>query len=199
MKKINNFRYLLLNILLVSSLTFLVGCTSTSQGPSNQVKENIKQEEQENIGTTSKEEKSEKTDKTTNKPQQIINVVKEVADYEVTVLKNKKNATKETSPPYEVIVNTGTNDIKSCWQAKYFNYKIMKELYTNEKTKNIISRVQFTAWGYLQSSVGSTDGKNLNWDDFQQTLFWDELKKYKDDKSKKLKNRTFGESINNNC
>lgn len=110
---------------------------------------------------------------------------------------------QETTPPYQIVINAGANDISSCYYAKNIAYDILHKLYTDDATKNKISRVRFNAANYASVSLGYNDafqdGKELDWSG--QTNFWNTMMKYKsyEDETGDLQNRTWGVYIGSDC
>ena len=127
-------------------------------------------------------------------------IVKNVGDYEVTIWDTDGNFATESSTPYEVIVNTQPNTFSSCFDAKNSLYEIMKNLYSDSQLNGKIARVQFTAWGYLKSSLGYDDAKNLKWD-VGPSNYWKVTLQYKDyeDTSSPLTQQTWGVKIDGSC
>jgi hypothetical protein len=110
---------------------------------------------------------------------------------------------QETTPPYQIVINAGANDISSCYYAKNIAYDILHKLYADDATKNKISRVRFNAANYASISLGYNDafqdGKELDWSG--QTNFWNTMMKYKsyEDETGDLQNRTWGVYIGSDC
>jgi len=143
------------------------------------------------------EEGEEQLEEAPSPLEEIESVVKSIGDFEVTIWDKKgKLANKKTSPPYDVVVNSGPNQIESCFFAKNTLYEVMKSLYTNEATKDNIARVKFSAYGHLKASLGATDGRDLTWDSGPSN-FWTVLLQYKpyEDESGPLKQRTYGVAL----
>jgi hypothetical protein len=123
---------------------------------------------------------------------------------EITIWDSKGNFAKETTkPPYEVIVNAGKGDIASCFYAKNVAFEVMKKLYSDEIVKDKISRVLFTSWGHLRTSLGSEDGLKMDWSPVatSPTGYWTTMMKYKsyEDETGPLSQRTWGKEIANDC
>ena len=121
--------------------------------------------------------------------------------YELTIWTVDDNLAKANSkPPFEVIINTSNGQISDCFAAKNILFGLMKTAYTNDQTKDKISRLQFTAWGQLKASLGSKDAV-FNWNDAGPTNFWTTLQKYKSyvDEISPMDERTFGVRINKSC
>ena len=77
---------------------------------------------------------------------------------------NGRFAASYSKPPFVIIINTTSSDISSCFDAKDKLFSIMKALYTSSETKSKISRIRFSAFGYLQASLGSSD-LGFSWSD----------------------------------
>ena len=122
--------------------------------------------------------------------------------FEVTVWDMNANIlSKDTTPPYEVIVNGNFSKDRECFDAKYSLFEIMKRLYTDSSLKNKIARVKVTIPYQLRASLGSEDAAGLNWNNFKHSLFWRTLLKYKsyEWESGPLSQRTYGVKINQAC
>lgn len=135
-----------------------------------------------------------------NSLERIDQIVNKVGDYEVTIWDTDGNFAIESSTPYEIIVNTQPNTFSSCFDAKNSLYEVMKGLYSDSQLNGKIARVQFTAWGYLKSSLGYDDAKNLKWD-VGPSNYWKVTLQYKDyeDTSSPLAQQTWGVKIDESC
>lgn len=134
-------------------------------------------------------------------PKRISDIVKEIGYFEVTVWdRNKKWVLEGGTQPYEVIVNT-PELFSHCIQAKNALSKVMKQLYTDPAVKDKIARVRFNAAGFIRSSVGGADGREvagkLSFTEVGPTIFWQTLLKSPERESGPLQGRTWGVSINN--
>ncbi len=150
--------------------------------------------------TTSNQNNNQET-LSSNSLERIDQIVNNVGDYEVTVWDSSGNFATETSTPYEIIVNTQPNTFSSCFDAKDSLYEVMKGLYTDDVLNGKIARVQFTAWGYLKSSLGSNDADELQWNDFGPSNFWTVTLQFKDyeDTSGPMSQQTWGVKIDESC
>lgn len=145
--------------------------------------------------------KNVQTEKQKSKVDEINSIVDNIGSYDVTIWELNGDMTKSTSDgPFEIIVNAGPNKISSCSAAKNVLYEIMKGLYTSPVSDSL-TRVKFTAFGYLKASLGSSDavgvgGKPLVWSG--PTNFWTVTNKYRsyEDESSSLSSRTYGVNIN---
>jgi|GEM_PF-2839828 len=130
-------------------------------------------------------------------------IVKSVTDKsEITIWDSKeKMASAKTQPPYEVVVNAGKGDIANCSYAKNVAFEIMKKLYTDATVKDKISRVIFTSWGHLRTSVGAENGVKTDWNSSGPTNFWKVMMQYKpyEDETGALNQRTWGKAIVDDC
>jgi len=98
--------------------------------------------------------------------------------YEITIWESdNKLAGNSTQPPFEVIINA-YKKADNLVDAKIDLYSVMSTIYIDQELSNNISRVRFNNLPYIRSSLGATDGKQLKWEDFQYSLFYDTLKKY---------------------
>lgn len=125
--------------------------------------------------------------------------------YEVSVWDQNGNfAYNDSTPPFEVIVNTPVGSISSCYQAKEMLLNVMKTFYSNPEIKSNVARVQFTAFGYLRASMGSIDAASIsNWENIHKeigiTNFWNtflQISPYENETGA-LNTRTWGDNINN--
>jgi len=146
------------------------------------------------------EEKTE-TIPATNMVSAIENAINATGDYEVTVWTiNGDFANAESSPPFEVIVNTTASQIQDCFDAKNKLFNVMEAVYSNNALKNNVARIKFTAWGQLKASLGVQD-TGFDWSASGPSNFWKVLQQYKsnEDESGSLDQRTYGVRINNSC
>jgi len=131
----------------------------------------------------------------------ITKTVDEVGDFEVSVWTLDGNpATVESTPPFEIIVNTTLGQVDNCFDAKSALFDIMRRLYTSSEIKDKIARVQFTAWGQLKASLGHAD-IGFDWNNSGPSNFWKTLLKYKpyEDQTSPMDQRTWGVQINKDC
>ncbi len=154
-----------------------------------------------NTQTTTSNQNNNQEDLSSQSLERIDQIVNNVGDYEVTIWDSSGNFATETSTPYEIIVNTQPNTFSDCFDAKNSLYGVMKGLYTDEVLNDKIARVQFTAWGYLKSSLGSDDAGELKWNDFGPSNFWTVNLQFKDyeDTSGPMSQRTWGVKIDESC
>jgi hypothetical protein len=127
----------------------------------------------------------------------VSNIVGAYWTFEVTIATLKGDfATSSSKPPFVIIINTTSSDVSSCFDAKDKLFSIMKALYTNSDTKGKIARVRFSAWGYLQASLGSSDLWFSRSDSGPSNLF-KVLLQYKsyEDESGPMNTRTRGKDI----
>jgi len=121
----------------------------------------------------------------------ISRLVGDIGDYDVSVLGD--------SPNYEIIINAGPGKISSCLQAKIVLYETMKALYSDSVIGRKLSRIKFTAYGYLKSSLGSSNafyrGELIPWTG--ETNFWNVTNQYRsyEDESGMLSTRTYAVGI----
>lgn len=123
-----------------------------------------------------------------------------VGQYEVTVWKGKNFAKDSSKPPFEVIVNSGVDQIGDCFSAKSQLFDVMKAIYTNPDLSGKIARVKYTAWWKLRASLWSSD-LGFSWSDSGPSNFWMVLQKYKsyEDETSALNQRTYGVKIDQDC
>lgn len=146
------------------------------------------------------EEKTE-TVLTTDAFSAIKKAINTTGDYEVTIWTMDDNFAKtESTPPFEIIVNTSASQIQNCFDAKNKLFNVMKAVYDNSAIKGDVSRIKFTAWGQLKASLGSQD-IGFDWSTSGPSNFWKALQQYKsyEDESGVLNQRTYGVRINSNC
>ena len=162
-----------------------------------------KVENKENPTPTKQEQKAEP--EITDPIKKIEANVKKTSDkFEITIWDSKGSLTKETTPPpYEVVVNAGNGIIVDCDSAKRISFDVMKNLYSDNLTKDKISRVLFTSWGNLRVSLGSEDGTKMDWSPAMAgpTNFWKVMMKFKsyEDENGSLSQRTWGKFIGSDC
>ena len=161
---------------------------------------NEEQPQSETDVQTDNEEKTEAIP-TTDTVSAIENAINTTGDYEVTVwTMNGDFANAESSPPFEVIVNTTASQIQDCFDAKNKLFNVMEAVYSNNALKNNVARIKFTAWGQLKASLGVQD-TGFDWSASGPSNFWKILQQYKsyEDESGSLDQRTYGVRINNSC
>ncbi|MDF1518259.1 MAG: DUF308 domain-containing protein [Lutibacter sp.] len=149
---------------------------------------------------TDNEEKTEVIP-TTDTVSAIEKAINATGDYEVTVWTiNGDFANAESSPPFEVIVNTTASQIQDCFDAKNKLFNVMEAVYNNNAFKDNVARIKFTAWGELKASLGAKD-TGFDWSASGPSNFWKVLQQYKsyEDESGSLDQRTYGVRINNSC
>ena len=129
----------------------------------------------------------------------VLSIVKTYWTFEVTIMTtNGRFAASYSKPPFVIIINTTSSDISSCFDAKDKLFSIMKALYTSSETKSKISRIRFSAFGYLQASLGSSD-LGFSWSDSWPSNLFRTLLKYKsyEDESGPMNTRTRAKSVGN--
>jgi hypothetical protein len=161
--------------------------------------ENIDQKSSQTPVTTSPEVKEEPIP--TDTVSQIEYEIDKVGDFEVTVWTMDGNfAHAESTPPFEVIVNTTSGDIDDCFDAKHKLFETMKAVYSDAELKNNVARVKFTAWGQLKGSLGSSDAI-IDWSSTGLSNFWTVMQQYNsyEDETGSMDTWTYGVRINNSC
>jgi len=135
-----------------------------------------------------------------NPLERIEQIIDKIGDYEVTIWDSTGDFATESSIPYEVIVNSKPNQFSNCFDAKNSLYETMKGLYSDSQLNGKITRVQFTALGYLKASLGNDDAKDLKWD-VGPSNYWEVTLQYKDyeDTSSPLSQQTWGVKIKGDC
>ncbi len=198
-------KFILTGVIIVGVLT-LSGCTSTDNQTSTAGEKKVVAPADSEQPTTVKEPVKQEAKVQEDLPQDLIKRIEAIVNkvspkIEITVWDAENFASETTNPPYEVIINAGNGDIGSCFYAKNVAYKIMKGLYSDEIVKNKISRVLFTSWGHLRTSVGSVDGIKTDWKNSGPTNFWKVMMDYnpREDETGALNQRTWGKEIGADC
>lgn len=124
--------------------------------------------------------------------------VKRVGNFEVNVWDlDDKPVNNKSKSPYYVIVNAGPSSIAGCSNAKSVIFEIMKNIYGDPSISPYIVRVQFTAYGLLKGSLGSSDEYGIDWQSSGPTNFWTVLNGYNSDEitDGSTTHRTYGVNI----
>lgn len=187
-------------LFLIISAMAIYATYSYVRPESDQPKKNESVKEEQKQSASSESETEEKNQELTTK-QKIEKNILSISDKLLVTVKDKdgKFVMDSSAPPFDV--NVATSEITNCDSAKRMAFETMAALYGDESIKNSLSRVKFSAFGLLVTSVGSSDGPLIDWKITGPTNYFTvmERTRMQPNEDDPLSERTYGLYLSKEC